>query len=56
MSVIYKEELKIPKSKYQINVKLLAHRPELPGDVIPFYIVPLYPAYKAGLAGHVPVK
>jgi hypothetical protein len=29
---------------------------ELPGKVISFYIVPLDPAYKAGLAGHVPVK
>jgi hypothetical protein len=28
----------------------------LPGKVISFYIVTLDPAYKAGLAGHVPVK
>jgi len=28
----------------------------LPGNVISFYIVPLYPAYKTGLAGHVPVR
>jgi hypothetical protein len=37
-------------------VKLPAHRAGLPGKVISFYIVPLDPAYKAGLAGHVPVK
>jgi hypothetical protein len=37
-------------------LKLLAHRPELPGKVISFYIVPLDPAYEAGLAGHVPVN
>ena len=37
-------------------VKLPAHRPELPGNVVSFHIVPLYPAYKAGLAGHVPVN
>ncbi len=37
-------------------VKLPAHRAGLPGNVISFYIVPLYPAYKAGLAGHLPVK
>jgi hypothetical protein len=42
-------------------VKLPAHRAGLPGKVISFYIVPpvvgsnrLDPAYKAGLAGHVP--
>jgi len=28
----------------------------LPGKVISFYIVPLDPAYRAGLAGHVPVN
>jgi hypothetical protein len=28
----------------------------LPGKVISFYIVPLNPAYKAGLVGHVPVN
>jgi hypothetical protein len=32
------------------------HSAGLPGKVISFYIVPLDPAYKAGLAGHVPVK
>jgi hypothetical protein len=37
-------------------VKLPAHRAGLPGKVISFYIVPLDPAYKAGLAGHSPVK
>jgi hypothetical protein len=37
-------------------VKLPAHRAGLPGKVISFYIVPLDPAYKAGLAGHVPVN
>jgi hypothetical protein len=38
------------------NVKLLGHRPGLPGKAVFFHIVPLRPAYKAGLAGHVPVK
>jgi hypothetical protein len=37
-------------------MKLLGHRPGLPGKVISFYIVPLDPAHSAGLAGHVPVK
>jgi hypothetical protein len=37
-------------------VKLPAHSAGLPGKVISFYIVPLDPAYKAGLAGHVPVN
>jgi len=36
--------------------KLSGHWPELPGKVISFHIVPLDPAYKAGLAGHVPAK
>jgi hypothetical protein len=36
--------------------KLPGHRPGLPGKVISFHIVPLDPAYKAGLAVHVPVK
>jgi hypothetical protein len=36
-------------------VKLLGHRPGLPGKVILFHIVPLDPAYKTGLARHVPV-
>ncbi len=37
-------------------MKLLAHRAGLPGNVISFYIVPLYPAHKTGLAGHLPAK
>jgi hypothetical protein len=46
-------------------VKLPAHRAGLPGhevaskmraNEISFFIVPLDPAYKAGLAGHLPVK
>jgi hypothetical protein len=37
-------------------VKLPAHRAGLPGNEILFFIVPLDPAYKAGLAGHLPVK
>ena len=36
-------------------MKLPGHRPGLPGKVISFYILPLDPAYKAELAGHVPV-
>jgi hypothetical protein len=38
------------------KVKLPGHRPGLPGKVIAFHIVPLDPAYKAGLAWHVPVN
>jgi len=37
-------------------VKLSAHRAGLPGNEISFPIVPLDPAYKAGLAGHLPAK
>jgi hypothetical protein len=37
-------------------VKLPAHRAGLPGKEMSFLIVPLDPAYKAGLAGHLPVK
>jgi hypothetical protein len=37
-------------------VKLSAHRAGLPGNEISFLFVPLDPAYKAGLAGHLPVK
>jgi hypothetical protein len=37
-------------------VKLPVHRTGLPGKELSFHIVPLDPAYKAGLAGHVPVK
>jgi hypothetical protein len=36
------------------HVKLPAHRAGLPGNEISFLIVPLDPAYKAGLAGHLP--
>jgi hypothetical protein len=39
-----------------LNVKLPAHRSGLPGNEISFLIVPLDPAYKAGLAGHLPAK
>jgi hypothetical protein len=39
-----------------INVKLPAHRAGLPGKETSFLIVPLDPAYKAGLAGHLPVN
>jgi len=38
------------------KVKLPAHRAGLPGNEISFLIVPFDPAYKAGLAGHLPVK
>ena len=38
------------------QLKLPAHKAALPGKVISFYIVPLHPAYKAGLAGHVPAN
>jgi hypothetical protein len=37
-------------------VKLPAHRVGLPGNEISFFIVPLDPAYKAGLTGQLPVK
>jgi hypothetical protein len=36
-------------------VKLPAHKARLPGNEISFLLVPLDPAYKAGLAGHLPV-
>jgi hypothetical protein len=32
------------------------HRAGLPGNEISFFVVPLDQAYKAGLAGHLPVK
>ena len=35
-------------------LKLLGHRPGLPEKVVSFHVVPLDPAYKAGLTGHVP--
>ena len=38
------------------NLKLPGHRPGLPGKEIIVLIVPLDPAYRAGLAGHLPVK
>ena len=38
------------------HVKLPAHRAGLPGKELFFYIVPLDPAYKAGLAGALPVE
>ena len=38
------------------NVNLPGHRPGLPGKVISFDIVPLDPAGKAGLVGHVPAN
>ena len=34
-------------------VKLLTQRAGLPGNELSFLIVPLDPAYKAGLAGHI---
>jgi hypothetical protein len=37
-------------------VKLPAHKAGLPGREIFILIVPLDPAYKAGLAGHLPVN
>jgi hypothetical protein len=38
-----------------MGVKLPGHKPGLPGNVILFYIVPLYPAHRAGLAGYAAV-
>ncbi len=38
------------------NVKLPAHRAGLPGNEISCLFVPLDPAYKAGLGGHLPVN
>ena len=40
----------------RLRFKLPGHSPGLPGKVISFHIVPLGPAYKAGLAEHVPAK
>ena len=34
-------------------MKLPGHRPGLPVSVVSFHIVPLDPAYRLGLAGHV---
>jgi hypothetical protein len=39
---------------YFVCVNLPAHRAGLPGNEISFLFVPLDPAYKAGLAGHLP--
>jgi hypothetical protein len=39
-----------------VIVKLPGHRPGLLGKVISFHFVPLDPAYKAGVAGHIPVN
>jgi hypothetical protein len=37
-------------------VKLPAYRAGLHGNEISFFIVPLDPTYKAGLAGHLPAN
>jgi hypothetical protein len=37
-------------------MKLLGHRPGLPGNVTSLYIAPLDTVHSAGLAGHVPAK
>ena len=37
-------------------MKLPAHKAGLPRNEMSFLIVPLDPAYKAGLTGHLPVK
>ena len=43
--------------KFQIsNLKLPGHRQGLPGNVISFYIVPLAPAHRAGITGHIPAN
>jgi hypothetical protein len=44
------------RNEDKAKVKLPAHRAGLPGKEISFLIVPLDPAYKAGLAGHLPVS
>jgi hypothetical protein len=51
-----REEWKEYFEKRLGDLKHPAHRAALPGKVVSFYIVPLDPAYKAGLTGHVPVK
>jgi hypothetical protein len=43
-------------SSHPAIVNLPAHRARLPGNEISFLLVPLDPAYQAGLAGHLPVK
>ena len=40
----------------ETSVKLAGHRPGLPGKVGFLYIVPLDPANKVGLVGHVPAN
>ena len=45
----------LPAQAGMENVKVPAHWAGLPGNEISFLIVPLDPAYKAGLAGHLPV-
>jgi len=44
------------KTHTNLIVKLPAHRAGLPGKEISLLIVPLDPAYKTGLAGHLPAK
>jgi hypothetical protein len=41
-----------------VNLLLAApgHRPGLPEKAVSFHIVPLDPAYKAGLGGHIPAN
>jgi hypothetical protein len=46
----------IPRCEVRQCVKLPANRAGLPGNEISFLIVPLDPAYKAGLTGHLPVQ
>jgi hypothetical protein len=46
----------LPLKRDQMNGKLHRHRPGLPGKAVSCRIVPLDPAYMAGLAGHMPVK
>jgi hypothetical protein len=48
---------RLPQFKQmQLHVKLPAHRAGVPGNEISFFIVPLDPTYKAGLAGHLPAE
>ncbi len=47
---------RLSKRSNDVIVKLPAHRAGLPGNEISFLIVPLDPAYKAGLAGHLQVN
>jgi hypothetical protein len=43
---------RVSPHRFFSQVKLPAHRAGLPGNEISFFIVPLDPAYKAGLTGH----